>query len=202
MFDINEFTRFYLAIFYSSVAAFYTLRILLMKQANSQEFVFSGKRFCKTWLNHTTFRLFRVAIWMVCVLRLFFPTTDSYLGMIESLNKPPIIVLGLVLLSLGFLSTILIHFHLGKHWRSGIDPSGPKHLITTGIFQYSRNPMYIFVAIAQLGFFLALPSLFTLVCLGIGLYTLDSQAREEEKHLSDKFLESYEQYAAKVNRWI
>lgn len=173
-----------------------------MKQVNSQEFVFSGEGFNKTWRNHTTFRLFRIVIWLVCVLRVFFPNIDPYLGMLASLNTPPVIVLGLALLSFGFMSTIIVHFRLGKHWRSGIDPRGPEKLITVGIFQYTRNPMYIFVAIAQLGFFLALPSLFTLACFVIGLYTLNSQAKEEEKHLSCLFPESYEQYATKVNRWL
>lgn len=200
--DITEFTRVYLAVFYTSVAAFYTLRIILMKQTNSKEFVFAGKRFGKTWCNHATFRFFRAAIWLVCLSRLFYPALDNYIGIMDGFNSVPVILLGLFLLTVGFSSTIIIHLRLGEHWRSGIDPSGPTKLITDGIFQYSRNPMFVFVAMSQFGFFLALPSYFSLTCLVIGLYTLHSQTLEEEKHLKQIFPETYDNYAAKVRRWV
>lgn len=202
MSGIIEFTRVYLAIFYTLVAAFYTTRIIRMKRATSKEVVFPGERYCKTWWNHTIFRIFRIAIWMVCLFRLFFPAVDNYLGMIGTLQYPFVILSGLALLTLGFISTATIHCRLGCAWRSGIDPSGPKEIITKGIYQFTRNPMFCCVATAQLGFFLALPSFFSLLCLLLGLYTLDSQAKAEEKHLLQLFPAEYAQYSNKVRRWL
>lgn len=202
MIDTVEFSRIYLAIFYSGVAVFYTARIIFVKRAAANEVVFPGTSFCVTWWNHLAFRFFRVAIWWVCLLRLFYPSVDVYLGMINFLVRPPIILSGITLLSLGFISTAAIHFKLGDEWRSGIDPNGPKKIVTQGLYRYSRNPMFVFVALAQLGFFLALPSVFSLICLVIGLYTLDSQAKAEEKHLASVFPEDYAQYTNKVRRWI
>ena len=200
--EITEFTRIYLAIFYSVVAAFYTTRIILMKRANSREMVFPGKRFCSTWWNHITFRFFRATIWLVCVFRLFYPEVDNFLGILESLQTTEVIFTGIVFLTLGFISTIMIHYTLGKQWRSGIDPNGPSKLVSNGWYRYSRNPMFVCVAIAQLGFFLAMPSIFSLACLMIGLYTLNSQALAEEKHLLSLYPKEYKDYSYRVRRWI
>jgi protein-S-isoprenylcysteine O-methyltransferase Ste14 len=62
--------------------------------------------------------------------------------------------------------------------------------------------MFVCIAVAQLGFFFAMPSVFSLVCLTIGLYTLNSQTLEEEIHLSQKFPIEYATYASKVRRWV
>ncbi len=200
--ELIEFTRVYLAVFYSFVAVFYTYRLINKKRKDGKELVFAGKRYCKTWWNHITFRFFRVSIWMVCLFRLFYPNIDNYLGMIHPLESSIVIGLGLILLSVGFLSTLLVHYSLGPEWRSGIDPSGPSKLITSKGYQFSRNPMFVCIASAQLGFFLALPSVFSLVCLAIGLYTLYHQTLEEEIHLSKKFPIDYAAYKLKVRRWI
>jgi protein-S-isoprenylcysteine O-methyltransferase Ste14 len=200
--EVIEFTKIYLAVFYSFVAVFYTFRVMNKKRKNGKSLIFSGETYCKTWWNHFAFRFFRITIWMVCLFRLFYPNIDNYLGMINILELPSVIGVGLILLSVGFLSTVLIHYSLGKEWRSGIDPSGPVRLITSRAYQFSRNPMFVCIAIAQLGFFLALPSVFSLVCLTIGLYTLNSQALEEEIYLSQKFPIEYPTYTSKVRRWV
>jgi protein-S-isoprenylcysteine O-methyltransferase Ste14 len=200
--EIIEFTKIYLAVFYSIVATFYTFRLINKKRQNGKSLVFAGKPFCKTWWNHIAFRYFRISIWMVCLFRLFYHNIDNYLGMMNILELPSVITLGLILLTVGFLSTALIHYSLGKEWRSGIDPSGPASVITGGAYQFSRNPMFVCIAVAQLGFFFAMPSVFSLVCLTIGLYTLNSQTLEEEIHLSQKFPIEYATYASKVRRWV
>lgn len=199
--QLIEFTKIYLAVFYSTVAAFYTLSVITKKKKHGKKLIFAGQRLGKTWWNHITFRLFRITIWMLCLLRVPYPNIDNYLGMITDLQAPSIILLGLFLLTVGFITTVLIHFSLGKEWRSGIDPSGPNKVISSGVYRFSRNPMFICIAISQLGFFLAIPSIFSLVCLIIGLYTLRSQALEEELHLSQKFPVAYAAYSSKVRRW-
>ena len=99
---IIEFTRIYLAAFYTGVALFYTVRIIMTKKSTNTELVFPGERFCSHWWNHMTFRLFRVLIWMVCVSRLFFPALDQYLGVITSFDNALVLILGNVLLTFGF----------------------------------------------------------------------------------------------------
>ncbi len=148
------------------------------------------------------FRAFRFTIWMVCLFRLFFPSLDSYLGLIDSLTVWPVVLAGNILLTTGFLFTVVIHFGLGDLWRSGIDPQAPKKLKTDGVYRFSRNPMFLGVATAQLGFLLALPSVFSSVCLIVGLYTLHSQTMAEESHLLKLFPEDYRHYMDRVPRWL
>jgi len=199
---VTEFTRVYLALFFSFVAFFYTTRIILMKKSSQREIVFSGEVLCSTWWNHMAFRCFRFAIWMVCVFRVFFPLIDHYLGLIPVLNITPVILLGNLMLTAGFLFTLLVHFSMRGSWRSGIDPSGPDGLISTGFYKYSRNPMFLSVAVAQVGFFLVLPSAFSLLCLVIGLCALGRQVAAEECHLAEMFPAEYAAYAARVRRWL
>lgn len=200
--EVTEFARIYLALFYSAVAIFYTARIVFMQRAFSQEMVFPGDRFCLTWWNHLSFRVFRMSIWLICVARVFNPSVDNYLGVCETLQTDGVVAIGLLLLTVGFILTITIHFKLGEQWRSGIDPRGPASIVTTGWYRYSRNPMFVCVAIAQIGFFLALPSIFSFVCLVVGFYTLNSQTLEEEKHLFRLFPKDYRSYSSRVRRWI
>ena len=199
---IVEFTRIYLAVFYTGVALFYTVRIITAQKATRTELVFPGERFCSDWWNHITFRIFRVLIWMVCVIRLIFPATDEYLDVITSFDNALVLLLGNVLLTFGFLITLAIHFSMKQKWRSGVDPKGPKALITDGFFKYSRNPIFVSVGLSQLGFFLALPSVFTFVCLIIGLYTLYKQTMVEEQHLITTFQDNYKVYQSNVRRWV
>lgn len=200
--EIIDFTRWYLAVFYTFVAVFYTIRVITAKKNTQNEMVFAGARYCDTWWNHMTFRLFRVSIWMVCVFRLFFPATDNYLGMFASLEHQITLLLGLSLLTIGFLFTLIVHYSMKKKWRSGIDPKGPETLITDGFYRYSRNPIFVSVGLSQLGFFFALPSVFTLVCLVLGLFTLYKQTIAEEQHLVTIFHDDYKVYQRKVRRWF
>lgn len=148
------------------------------------------------------FRAFRFTIWMACVLRFFFPGLDSYLGIFVALNRWPIVLAGDILLTAGFLFTVATHFSMGNQWRSGIDPAGPDRLITDGFYRFSRNPMFLGVATAQVGFLLALPSVFSAVCLLVGLYALRSQALAEEAHLANAFPGPYRHYRDHVRRWL
>ena len=139
---------------------------------------------------------------MVCVCRLVFPGVDGYLGIFDELNIWPIVLAGDILLATGFLLAIRVHFSLGRQWRSGIDPQGPETLRTTGFYRYSRNPMYLGVATAQVGFFLALPSVFSGLALLVGLYALHNQTLAEEAHLMGMFPRAYGHYKGQVRRWL
>lgn len=148
------------------------------------------------------FRFFRVTIWGVCVGRAVYPGIDSYLGVCTSSEIDNVIFIGLLLLTSGFVFTLFMHFFMGKSWRSGIDPNQTTSLITNGAYRFSRNPMFLGVAVAQVGFFLALPSVFSSLCLIIGLIALQSQAKQEEVFLADAFPVEYDRYRQQVRRWV
>lgn len=173
-----------------------------MKRAGLCAVVFAGKTYSSTWWNHTSFRAFRITIWMVCLIRYFWSDFDGYLGFFESLNVGPIVLAGNILLTVGFALTVVVHLHMGCRWRSGIDPVGPNQLITDGYYRFSRNPMFLSIATAQFGFFFVIPSVFSSVCLIFGLYTLHRQTLAEEAHLLKSYPEDYGHYMGRVRRWI
>ncbi len=47
-----------------------------------------------------------------------------------------------------------------------------------------------------------MPSVFSLVCLIFGVYTLNRQAIAEEQHLSHALPVEYREYSIKVRRWL
>ncbi len=196
------FTRGYLAAFFTFVAAFYTVRILWLNHTEHRKFVFAGERYCATWWNHMAFRLFRVLIWMLCLFRWLYPELDQWLGLLPGLQNEMLIASGVVLLTLSFAYVLVVHFSMRLGWRSGIDPDGTPKLITGGFYRFSRNPMFLGVALAQVGFFMALPSVFSLLCLVVGQLALHRQIQAEERHLAEVVPQEYSQYRARVGRWL
>jgi len=146
---IAEAVRLYLAGFFTFVAVFYSTRILYLKRQEADEIVHPGARFSPTWWNHMVFRLFRVAIWAVCVTRVFVPSIDPYLGPIGVLQSDAIVLTGTALLTAGFGLAMASHFALGHGWRSGFDGGGPAQLRVDGLYGVSRNPSFVGVMIAQ-----------------------------------------------------
>ncbi|RUM52596.1 MAG: isoprenylcysteine carboxylmethyltransferase family protein [Marinomonas sp.] len=200
--DVITFNRAYLACFYTFVALFYTTRILYLKRVTHTERVFHGSVFSANWWHHKIFDVFRVWIWLTCVIRYFYPSVDQYLGLLPALSADWVILAGTALLTTGFAWAIATHFMLGRCWTSGINQQGPTRLVTNGVYGISRNPIYLGVLASQVGFFFALPSLFSLLCLAVGVITILRQTSEEERHLAQQFPDTYRQYQNAVPRWL
>jgi len=147
------------------------------------------------------FRIFRASIWGICVARVFYPELDAYLFILTPLYHYPLMAFGCFCLLAGFI--VIYHGHrcLGKHWRSGIDPAGPAYWVTDNIYARSRNPMTLGILLSQLGFFLALPSLFSLLCLAVGVVAVCNQVLLEERHLARVFGDRYTRYCRRTPRW-
>ena len=79
----------------------------------------------------------------------------------------------------------------------------PTKLLTDGIFSYSRNPIYIGMLLALIGFAIEFYSfLGGLIVIGF-YYVFDKYyIPMEEKECKSIFKEEYENYCAKVPRWI
>lgn len=195
-------SKLYLAVYFSSVAMIYTLRLTVYDKTPKQTKVFAGSRYSKTWWNHMLFRSFRIIIWAVCVVRVFVPSTDLLLLPFNLLNAPVLLLVGMCLMTFGFALALHAHKQLGVDWRSGIDPAGPTMLHKNGAYRFSRNPMYVGIIAAQTGFFFTLPSLFTLICLVVGVSAIVRQIYAEEKHLSSVFPSEYAQYLKNVPRFF
>lgn len=198
----EEFTRWFLGAYFTFVAAFYTATILLKKHRQGASPVCRGGVGSEHRRIHRTFVLCRLAIWAICVVRVPFPAIDRWLVPIPPLWHGPVMVAGTAVLAVSFAAIIVLHRSMGGDWRSGIDTAGPSRLITSGAFAFSRNPMFLLIHAAQVGFFLALPTVFAWACLWIGLAAVQAQVRLEEAHLHHRFGPAYESYRAHTRRWL
>ena len=200
---LHSFIAIYLAVFYSGVALFYLVFAKLRKRDHDgSSMIHMGARFSLHWWNHLTFRFFRIAIWGVCVLRLFVPALDNWLVPFADLQVNWIVLTGVGLLTFGFALAVSGSLNLSGAWRSGIDESANEQLVTTQLYALTRNPTYVGVRMAQIGFFLALPNLFSLLCLVVGWIAVSVQIGLEEKHLQHRFGDAYRQYQRSVGRWF
>ena len=197
-----DFTRWFLALFFLTVAAFYIARINVAKRQIGTSPVYTGEFGTLHWATHAVFRVFRVLILGVCLARLVWPEFDNYLLIFGDLWHSAVLTLGSGLLLGSFFATIAVHAYIGKNWRSGTRAGDSTRLITTGPFKLSRNPMMLFVIMGQVGLFLTLPSVFTLVCLIVGVGAVIAQVYVEERSLQQQFGAEYDTYRAQTPRWL
>jgi len=79
----------------------------------------------------------------------------------------------------------------------------PTTLITSGLFKYSRNPIYLLDVAAALGAAITLGSITAFVAPLICFLVLNFMIIPfEEKNLHERFGKTYEDYRKSVRRWI
>jgi protein-S-isoprenylcysteine O-methyltransferase Ste14 len=112
---------------------------------------------------------------------------------------------GVYVLPLAYLAFFASVLLIQRHMRLSLLANtfgAPKHLVTGGVFQYSRNPIYV-------GFFLPLAS-FAVISLStaiaaIGIYVLAMNLtviRKEERDLLNAFGSEFAEYLGQAPRWL
>ena len=91
---------------------------------------------------------------------------------------------------------------MSKSWRIGIDATEKTELVTTGLFSYSRNPIFLGMLLSLLGLLLIVPDAFTLMFFVVGFILMDVQIRLEEEYLQRMHGSAYSNYKEKTRRWI
>lgn len=124
---------------------------------------------------------------------------------IVSFIESPWNKIGLVLIVLA-LSMDLSSLYLFFKKRTTPSPFSPKKassLVITGLYKYTRNPMYVGLLVILIGYAIWLGSLspFLLVPLFYWLIT-NMQITPEEKILEEKFGQEYLDYKSRVRRWL
>ena len=76
-------------------------------------------------------------------------------------------------------------------------------IIKTGIYAYSRNPIYLSFVLFHLGMFLTFENtMYFLSSLGLFFWLNNYVIKEEEDFLKDKFKEDFTRYCNSVKKWI
>jgi len=134
------------------------------------------------------------------VLRPFVAELDSLVY--RQPSPAPFLAIGIM--TFGIFLMIYCQAGMGSAWRIGV----PEHqedsqkLVTNGIYNRSRNPIYLAVLIYLAGLFLLLPGPFTAVsCLATFVFLHPVIAREEA-FLEHAFGQEFRDYKQRVRRWI
>ncbi|SFW65406.1 methyltransferase family protein [Cellulophaga fucicola] len=110
---------------------------------------------------------------------------------------------GLLVVMLLVLATSTYKFFKAKTTVNPKDLDKTSALVTTGIYKFTRNPMYLAMLLLLIGWGLFLSNAFNmLIAAGFVSYMNAYQIKPEEEMLTQKFGKEYTSYTKKVRRWF
>ena len=110
--------------------------------------------------------------------------------------------IGVVVCIVGLIIFLMSLIAFGKSFRVGLDEQHPGKLVTTGIFAYSRNPIYTAFGFILIGILLIFPNWIFLIYLVLGFCLFNRQVLLEEASLKKLYGEEYIEYCRKVHRFF
>jgi protein-S-isoprenylcysteine O-methyltransferase Ste14 len=110
--------------------------------------------------------------------------------------------IGVLFCLAGLLLLLWSLVSFGKSFRVGIDTNHPGKLVTSGVFAFSRNPIYVAFAIILAGQFLIFSNWILLVYTAAAVWLFHRQVRREEEYLQKQYGREYFQYCSQVRRYI
>ena len=114
-----------------------------------------------------------------------------------------ILALALVLIGLFFCVSGVISFRKAKTTVNPLRPETASALVTSGIYQVTRNPMYLGFCFILAAWSLYLASVVSLIgVIGYMFYIQTLQIVPEELALITLFGEEFKAYQSEVRRWI
>lgn len=78
----------------------------------------------------------------------------------------------------------------------------PPRLLDSGVYSRVRHPMYLGTIVLCIGFFFAVPSVFSLAVVMLFFVLYDKMATYEEKDLIRKVGDEYSEYQKRVPKWL
>jgi protein-S-isoprenylcysteine O-methyltransferase Ste14 len=102
----------------------------------------------------------------------------------------------------GLFLMILSLVSFGKSFRVGIDQDHPYNLVTTGIFAFSRNPIYVAFGFVLLGEFLLFSNWILFAYIFVAAWLFHRQISREEEFLKKQYGQQYSEYCHRVRRYL
>jgi protein-S-isoprenylcysteine O-methyltransferase Ste14 len=127
----------------------------------------------------------------------------SFTFPVSFLPRPPALILAaLAMICAGAIATSA--FRVMNRSQTAIDPAKPTTaIVSDGVFQLSRNPLYLSLTLLYIGVSLLFNALWALLLLLPLLVIVQiGVIQREEVYLERKFGDEYLRYKAQVRRWI
>lgn len=148
------------------------------------------------------FTLTLLLLFLYTILFLLFPEIISGAFKINILDCFPFKLIGILLMFISWIWVLTAQYHMKNSWRIGIDKNSPTELVTSGLFKYSRNPVFLGMIISLTGLLFSLPNLISLMFLLVGTLLMQIQIRLEEEFLIKQHGDVYSDYKNRVRRFI
>jgi len=130
------------------------------------------------------------------------------LGKIYPMGFIPLAENGLVAITLVLLGALIVVFGgiAFRKAKTTVDPRYPANstsLVILGVYQYTRNPMYVGMLLSLTGLVIYFGKFSGFFVLPLFIWTMNEfQIKWEEKALLEKFGDSYSNYLKNVRRWL
>ena len=138
-----------------------------------------------------------VAALLIWIIARYFP--------MPLLVTPAISIIAGVIAACG-IAVVLLGVVAFRQSQTTLDPLHPEDassLVTRGVYQYTRNPMYLGFALVLLAWALYLSAWLGLLIVGVYVaYMNRFQIKPEEKALESRFGQEFLQYKKAVRRWL
>jgi protein-S-isoprenylcysteine O-methyltransferase Ste14 len=200
---MNEFLSIFLPVYFIIYfgIAFVAKSIIVAKRIGKNPLVFPNNDSAYGLIGFY-FKLTIILMFLYVLLFACIPALNNIFLPIQQLDTLMIKYVGLVLLSFALIWTTIAQAHMKNSWRIGIDTETKTELITTGLFQISRNPIFFGMIISLAGLFLTTPNAMTAIFLILGYVLIQIQIRLEEDFLTQQHGQTYLNYKQKVRRLI
>ena len=146
------------------------------------------------------------ALWIIIVIALFLHFAlpkDSLHFLTQPTSASSIVqIIGICLTVIGLIIALVARKTLADNWSSDIELKKNHKLITTGIYHYTRHPIYTGIDLMCLGSIFSLQSLLVvLFFLWVGGFMF-FKMKKEEKLLMKHFPKDYTEYKKKTRTLI
>jgi protein-S-isoprenylcysteine O-methyltransferase Ste14 len=114
-----------------------------------------------------------------------------------------VVAVGLGLAGVAVIGAAMLSFWIAQTTVNPMKPSSASFLVTSGIYGFTRNPMYLGMLFVLIGWALYLGNALALLFLpAFILYMNRFQIEPEERALTALFGPEFLEYAIRVRRWI
>ena len=140
------------------------------------------------------------AVWFICALIMW---GIAHLLPFGALPHLPTVAITFTMIGVGVGLAALWSFHKARTTINPLDPSQATHFVSKGIYQLTRNPMYVGLVCCLLAWAIWLSYLLTWIGILLFIaYMTRFQIIPEERILKLKFGKEYENYCLKVRCWL
>jgi protein-S-isoprenylcysteine O-methyltransferase Ste14 len=102
----------------------------------------------------------------------------------------------------GLILLVVAQLDLGASWRIGIEPGTRPGLVTNGLYQFCRNPIFLAILVTLAGYTMLVPTRLSILLLVGAFIGIRQQVLTEERYLLATYGDGYRDYARCVGRFL